>query len=97
MSAPDGRMALSCCKANTVSFINKAGVELFECKHVLLISTPFSICFTPKNVCRSDADFSMFNTFLWYFSSLDVLYSQMVEWHCPVAKLILSALSTKQE
>ena len=27
---PDGRMALSCCKANTVSFINKEGVELFQ-------------------------------------------------------------------
>ena len=27
---PDGRMELSCCKANTVSFINKEGVELFQ-------------------------------------------------------------------
>jgi hypothetical protein len=27
---PDGRMVLSCCNANTVNFINKDGVEIFQ-------------------------------------------------------------------
>ena len=37
---PNGRMEFSCCKANTVSFINKEGVELFQIgkdKTVLMI------------------------------------------------------------
>jgi hypothetical protein len=49
-----------------------------ECKHMSLIATHFS-----RNVCRSDAEFSMLNTFLWYssgsfcFSSKDTCSSRV--------------------
>jgi hypothetical protein len=67
---PDSRMVLLCWGTNTISFINNEGVELFiDCKHVSCVSASFSICFTAKYVCRSDACFLMLTIFVWYLVS----------------------------
>jgi hypothetical protein len=72
---PDDIMVLSCYNSNTVSFINTEGVELFQISENK--TGAFSICFTAKYCCRSDAYFFMLTIFVWYsvssfcFSSRD--------------------------
>jgi protein involved in ribonucleotide reduction len=71
----DGRMVLSCCNANTVNFINKDGVEIFQIGKDKTGSCAIDRVYIKDNntIAGGDSSATIIWTCFYFFSDKDHL------------------------